>query len=134
MKHRLSFNAVLPLLEELRSAAIDALRQTRGGDEAALARKREFDLAIDCLKFCERYQMHPDAEVTTLPWPRDAFGDFLVVDVNELGEASSWMPVTTAGEPITLYAGDLVVRQAHPFNLPTGRSKAPEPDADGPGP
>lgn len=100
------------------------MRRTKGS-KAALEEKRQLDRAIQCLAFCETYQIHPDAEVIGMPWPQDAFGRMLVVEANEMGHRSSWTPVTVEGEDIALQAGDLVIRQKHAFNLPL------DPNGDG---
>jgi ERCC4-type nuclease len=119
MKYRLSLDVVLQFLHEQQSLAAEELRRTKGNEDT-LERKKQFDRAIECLKICERYQIHPDAQITTLPWPRDAFGEFLVVDVNEMEaeSKSSWSAIKMGGEMVTLQAGDIVIKQGHPFNLP----------------
>ncbi|MBX7228958.1 MAG: hypothetical protein K1X48_05080 [Burkholderiaceae bacterium] len=117
MKHRLSFDIVVRLLQERQRAAEDALRRTKGS-EVALEEKRQLDRAIRCLALCENYQIHPDAEVIGMPWPGETFGEMLVVETDETGDKSSWRPVMVEGEEITLQAGDLVIRQKHVFKLP----------------
>ena len=114
MKHRLTFDIVIGLLKERQSALANELRQTNG-DQVTLEAKRQVDRAIACLNLCETYQIHPDAEVIVLPSPREAFGEFLVMDVNEMGEVPR--PVLQDGEPISLGIGDVVVRQSHPFKF-----------------
>ncbi|MCL2310134.1 MAG: hypothetical protein FWC42_07670 [Proteobacteria bacterium] len=117
MKHRVKFDAVIRFLREQRDAVVEKLRTAEANSEL-LETKRQLDHAIKCLAFCERYQIHPDSETTTLPWPREAFGEFLVVDVDEMGNESSWTPVLANGEAVTLRPGDLIIRLRHGFNLP----------------
>ena len=118
MKHRLSFSIVMEFLREKQLAAEEELRRTRG-NESALEKKRQLDRAIQCLTLCENQQIHPDAEVIELPWPQEAFGEMLVVEANETGDRSSWVPVIVEGKEVTLQAGDLVIRQEHIFKLPS---------------
>jgi hypothetical protein len=117
MKRRLKFDVVVQILREQQKIVVEKLRTTRA-DPVLLETKRQLDRSIKCLTFCENHQIHPDCEVLALPWPRDHFGEFLVVDVDETGGRSNWSPAAIDGKAVTLDVGDIVIKQGHSFNLP----------------
>ena len=110
MKQPLKFDLVLRLLTEQRTCVVEKLRVTRTDPELIEA-KRQLDRSIQCLSFCEKHQISLDEEPLTLPPPRDAFGEFLVVDVDEERSASSWVPLVFNEETVVLGSGDMVIRR-----------------------
>lgn len=110
MKHPLKFDLILPLLIEKRTAVVEKLR-INSSDPELIEAKRQIECSIRCLSFCEEHQIFPDTIPFTLPWPRDAFGEFLVVDVDEERSESSWLPLVLNKEIIALGPGDMVIRR-----------------------
>ena len=109
MKHTLKFDDVLSFLQEQQRVVVEKLRATRG-DSALLETKRQLDSAIRCLNFCESHQIDPDSEVFAIPYTRNEFDDFFIVNVYETNDISHGDPVTMSdGRPVTLGAGDLLV-------------------------
>ena len=118
MKHRMRFDAVLPVLNAQQAAVVAQLREAGDAQrEALLTLKRQLDQAVACLQFCEQHQIHPDAQVQMLPWPGEHFGGFVITEVNEDDHPVD-TALTAGGAVLRLYAGDLLIEQGHGFNLP----------------
>ncbi|MDR2012626.1 MAG: hypothetical protein LBQ20_06240 [Rhodanobacter sp.] len=134
MKHPLKFDVVMQFLREQQNLIVKKLRTEKEHSEF-LEAKRQLDRAIKCLAFCESHQIHPDSDVIQLPWPREAFGEFIVVDTDEMNSKPSWLPVVVNGKTVTLGPGDIVIRLGHGFNLPPIQAPniAFNPDAFGAG-
>jgi hypothetical protein len=77
----------------------------------ALSFKQELDLAIDCLKLCERYGISPKSTVSRLPEPitRTPSSEFRVIEDHELDDRSAWTEVTIDGEPLRPLPGALLI-------------------------
>ena len=116
MKPRLQLQLVLHTLAQQRADAIAALR-SQPQDADALAYKRQVDAAIACLQWCERHQVAGNSRVHVLPFPRNAFGEYVLLEANEDGDYLLEAVADTQGQPISPNGGDLVVLLGHVHNL-----------------
>ena len=116
MKPTLHVPQVLHTLQQERENCIAALRR-QNDDAAALAYKQQLDAAIACLQWCERHQVSGNSPVQVLPFPRNAFGEYVLLEADESGEYLSEPVCDQYQQAIAPDAGDLIVRLGHVLNL-----------------
>ena len=122
MKPILQFSQVLHTLQQERANCIAALRH-QNDDATALAYKQQLDAAIACLQWCERHQVAGNSPVQVLPLPRNAFGEYVLLEANESGDYLP-EPVRDLHQHIIAPdAGDLIVRLGHVLNLQNNAEK-----------
>lgn len=110
-KHKLELGDVVEQLRSWREQVMNELREPERHDKA-LQTKRQLDTAIECLEFCEKHQIRPRSEVVTLPMTRTATpsSNYRVIEDHETEHREQWTELEIGGEPVNLYAGDLIVR------------------------
>ena len=116
MKPILQFSQVLHTLQQERANCIAALRH-QNDDATALAYKQQLDAAIACLQWCERYQVSGNSPVQVLPFPRNAFGEYVLLEANENGDYLPEPVQDLHQQAIAPDAGDLIVHLDHVLNL-----------------
>ena len=116
MNSTLRLPQVLHTLQQERANCIAALRR-QNDDAAALAYKQQLDAAIACLQWCERHQVSGNSPVQVLPFPRNAFGEYVLLEADESGEYLSEPVCDQYQQAIAPDAGDLIVRLGHVLNL-----------------
>ena len=116
MKPTLHLPQVLHTLQQERENCIAALRSQTDA-EAALAYKQQLDAAIACLQWCERHQVSGNSPVQVLPFPRNAFGEYVLLEVDENGDCLPEPVRDRYQHTIAPDAGDLIVRLGHVRNL-----------------
>ena len=116
MKPTLHLPQVLHTLQQERANCIAALRSQTDA-EAALAYKQQLDAAIACLQWCERHQVSGNSPVQVLPFPSNAFGEYVLLEANESGDYLPEPVQDLHQQAIAPDAGDLIVRLGHVLNL-----------------
>ena len=116
MKPILQFSQVLHTLQQERANCIAALRH-QNDDATALAYKQQLDAAIACLQWCERYQVSGNSPVQVLPFPRNAFGEYVLLEADESGDYLPGPVHDLHQQTIAPDAGDLIVHLGHVLNL-----------------
>ena len=116
MKPTLHLPQVLHTLQQERENCIAALRSQTDA-EAALAYKQQLDAAIACLQWCERHQVSGNSPVQVLPFPRNAFGEYVLLEANENGDYLPEPVQDLHQQAIAPDAGDLIVHLDHVLNL-----------------
>lgn len=108
--HPLQFDLVIAQLEQWRDDAKDELRApiTR---ENALELKRQLDVAVECLEFCQRYQIRPTAHVTVLPptQTRTPSSEYRVMEDHESENREDWTEVEVDGRQFRPGEGDIIL-------------------------
>ena len=122
MKPTLHLPQVLHTLQQERANCIAALRSQTDA-EAALAYKQQLDAAIACLQWCERYQVSGNSPVQVLPFPRNAFGEYVLLEADESGDYLPEPVRDSHQHAIAPDAGDLIVRLSHVLNLQNNAEK-----------
>ena len=116
MKPILQFSQVLHTLQQERANCIAALRH-QNDDATALAYKQQLDAAIACLQWCERHQVSGNSPVQVLPFPRNAFGEYVLLEADESGDYLPEPVQDLHQQAIAPDAGDLIVHLDHVLNL-----------------
>ena len=116
MKPTLHLPQVLHTLQQERANCIATLRH-QNDDASALAYKQQLDAAIACLQWCERHQVSGNSPVQVLPFPRNAFGEYVLLEADENGDCLPEPVRDLRQHAIAPDAGDLIVRLGHVLNL-----------------
>ena len=116
MKPTLRLPQVLHTLQQERANCIAALRH-QNDDASALAYKQQLDAAIACLQWCERHQVSGNSPVQVLPFPRNAFGEYVLLEADENGDYLPEPVQDLHQQTITPDAGDLIVHLDHVLNF-----------------
>lgn len=122
MKPTLHLPQVLHTLQQERANCIAALRH-QNDDATALAYKQQLDVAIACLQWCERHQVSGNSPVQVLPFPRNAFGEYVLLEANESGDYLPEPVRDLHQQTIAPDAGDLIVHLGHVLNLQNNAEK-----------
>ena len=112
MNHQypLQFDRVIAQLEQWREDVKDELRvpATR---ESALELKRQLDVAVACLEFCQRHQIRPDCSVTVLPptRTRTPSSEYRIVEDHESENREDWTEIEVNGQPLRPGEDDIIL-------------------------
>ncbi len=113
MSQKHDFTTVLQRLSLWRDEVLVQLRAPLG-DTEALTLKLDLDAAIAALKFCERYQIRPEAPVTVLPElkTRSPSSAFRVAEDHESDNQANWVELEINEWHLELYPGDIIIEQS----------------------
>jgi len=75
--------------------------------------KRELDRAIECLEFCQKYDIRTNSSVIVIPNPvtMTPSSEFRLIEDNETDDRQQWLEVSVNGEFIRPFPGSLIIER-----------------------
>ena len=71
----------------------------------------QLDMAISCLEFCQRHQIHPNCQVTVLPptLTRTPFSEYRIMEDQETENRECWTELSIKGQEFRPSEGDILL-------------------------
>ena len=105
---KLEFNLVIESLNAQLEETVLCLKDTPNSPEF-ISLKVQLETAIKTLSFCEKHQLSPLSEVREIPFPKNYFCRYSLVELDESDEPNK--PLTEGDDLVTVDGGDLIIHR-----------------------